>query len=289
MGVPAKKVFRFGTYEVDGANRELRKSGVRIRLQEQPFQVLLILLERRGEVVTREELRQQLWPADTFVDFDHSLNTIVNKIREVLSDSASNPRYVETIARRGYRFLPSVETQDEGPTTTGEGSRESSKEANPAPVRALLTRPEELPHVPRQYVRILFLLIQVMYLCFYLVALARASVVEDLLQQSFGHPALVTAMFLVSAAVGVPLRLYLISAVAFDVKDLPQKFLRLFWPTFVLDELWALAPFLLAVQIGFGLALAATAALIYVPFSQRTLVLMRDRPAPVEAQRSIPS
>jgi len=82
--VPANKVFRFGVYEANCETGELRKSGVRMRLQEQPFQVLLLLLERQGEVVSREELRQRLWPADTFVDFDHSLNTIVNKIREVL-------------------------------------------------------------------------------------------------------------------------------------------------------------------------------------------------------------
>ena len=88
---------------------ELRKSGLRLRVQEQPFQVLLVLLERPSEVVTREELRQKLWPADTFVDFDHSLNTVINKLREALSDSAANPRFIETLARRGYRFLAPVE------------------------------------------------------------------------------------------------------------------------------------------------------------------------------------
>ena len=88
---------------------------MRVRLQEQPFQVLAFLVERAGEVVTREELRQKLWPADTFVDFDHSLNTAVNKLREALGDSASSPRYVETLARRGYRFLASVERQETEP------------------------------------------------------------------------------------------------------------------------------------------------------------------------------
>jgi len=270
--VPANKVFRFGVYEANCETGELRKSGVRMRHQEQPFQVLLLLLERQGEVVSREELRQRLWPADTFVDFDHSLNTIVNKIREVLGDSASHPRFIETLARRGYRFLQPVEVP--------QGNSEIAIPPTPAPAStAVLTRTEDLPHVPRKYVRILFLLIQVMYLSFYIAALARASAVEDLLEQSFGHPALVTAIFFVTAVVGIPIRLYLVSAVAFDVKDLAHKFLRIFWPTFVLDELWALSPFLLSVQIGIGLALAATAALIYVPFAQRTLVLMRDRTA----------
>ena len=85
------------------------RMAARIRLQEQPFQILVYLLDRAGEVVTREELRQKLWPADTFVDFDHSLNTAVNKLREALGDSASSPRYVETLARRGYRFLAPVQ------------------------------------------------------------------------------------------------------------------------------------------------------------------------------------
>ena len=100
-----QKTIRFAVFEVDLAAGELRKNGARIRLQEQPFQILAFLIDRAGEVVTREELREKLWPADTFVDFDHSLNTAINKLREALGDSASNPRYVETLARRGYRFL----------------------------------------------------------------------------------------------------------------------------------------------------------------------------------------
>jgi TolB-like protein len=110
------KVVRFGTFEVDLRAGELRKHGLRIRLQEQPFQVLAALLERPSEIVTREELRKKLWPADTFVDFDHGLNKAINKIREALSDSAENPRFVETVARRGYRFLVPVEWLGEKPS-----------------------------------------------------------------------------------------------------------------------------------------------------------------------------
>ena len=102
-------VIRFGVFEADLRSGELRKSGVKIRLREQAFQVLSELLERPGEVVTREELRDRLWPDGTFVDFDHSLNAAVNSIREVLGDSATSPRFVETIPRRGYRFVAAVE------------------------------------------------------------------------------------------------------------------------------------------------------------------------------------
>src|SRR5579872_6890197 len=109
MAETKAKLYRFGIFEADAGSGELRKSGVRLRVPEQPFQVLLLLLERPGEVVTRAELQQRLWPADTFVDFDHSLNTIINKLREALSDSASSPRFIETLAKRGYRFLAPVE------------------------------------------------------------------------------------------------------------------------------------------------------------------------------------
>src|SRR5712675_3519277 len=101
-------ILRFGVFEVDVRSGELRKQGVRVKLQEQPFHVLTVLLQCPGEVVTREELRNQNWPPDTFVDFDNSLNTAINKLREALGDSADNPRFIETLPRRGYRFITPV-------------------------------------------------------------------------------------------------------------------------------------------------------------------------------------
>ena len=105
----SRRAARFGVFEVDFAAGELRKHGIRVKLRgEQPFQVLSILLAHPGEVVTREELCKKLWPADTFVDFEHSLATAIGKIREALGDSADNPRYIETLPRRGYRFIADV-------------------------------------------------------------------------------------------------------------------------------------------------------------------------------------
>ena len=106
---PSSRLISFGVFEVDLAAGELRKSGVKIKLQDQPFRVLAALLARPGEVVTREELREKLWRDGTFVDFDRGVNTAVNKIREALGDSASHPRFVETLPRRGYRFVGPVE------------------------------------------------------------------------------------------------------------------------------------------------------------------------------------
>jgi TolB-like protein/DNA-binding winged helix-turn-helix (wHTH) protein len=105
------RIVRFGTFEADLGARELRKGGVRIKLQGQPFEVLAMLLERPGEVVPREELRQRLWSTDTFVDFDAGVNTAINRLREALGDSAENARFIETVPRRGYRFIAHVEAE----------------------------------------------------------------------------------------------------------------------------------------------------------------------------------
>ena len=123
---------RFGSFEVDLRAGELRKDGSKIKLQDQPFQILALLLERPGQVVTREELQSRLWPSDTFVDFDHSLNKAINKLREALGDSAENPQFVETLPRRGYRFIRDL--QD-----------------GPGPIRSLLVLPlENLSRDPEQ-------------------------------------------------------------------------------------------------------------------------------------------
>src|ERR1043166_1418617 len=112
MNYPASHRIKFGPFVVDLHTHEVRKDGTRIKLIGQPFEILAVLLGRPGELVTREELRMRLWPGDTFVDFDHGLNAAVNKLRETLCDSADNPRFVETLPRRGYRFIANVERLD---------------------------------------------------------------------------------------------------------------------------------------------------------------------------------
>ncbi len=271
---PSARIVRFGVFEVDRTAGELRKSGARIRLQEQPFQVLALLLDRPGDVVTREELREKLWAADTFVDFDHSLNTAINKVREALGDSASSPRYIETLARRGYRFLATVEPAQGSPATHPPAlqSQSDSRPSQEAAVHPELNVP--LPH--RGTTRGLFGLIQIMYLVFYLAALFHWSHVEPIagiFLPGWGSFA-AAVVVLITALIGIPLRCYLLSAAAFDYGGLGESFQRIFLFILVLDLLWALAPFLLAPRIGFGTAFAATAALLYVPFSERTLLRM---------------
>jgi len=255
-------------FEADLQTRELRKAGRRLRLQEQPFSVLATLIGRPGAIVSREELRAELWPADTFVDFDHSLNTAVNKLREVLGDSAAEPRFIETVARRGYRFVAELEKPAESAQIPSDGNAVLPDAA-----------PEhDLPRVHRRLTRTLFGLIQVMYLAFYVAALVRWEGVYRIIWPDIGVPIIFVAV-LVTACVGIPLRCFLLSGVAFDYTRLGEKFLRIFLGVLFLDQLWAIAPFLLLDRIGFGPALGATAALLYVPFAERTLIRMAYRPA----------
>jgi DNA-binding winged helix-turn-helix (wHTH) protein len=281
MPVPQanSRIVRFGVFELNLSAGELRKNGVKLRLQDQPFQILATLLERAGEVVTREELRQKLWPSDTFVDFDHSLNTAINKVREVVGDSASSPRYIETLARKGYRFIAPVQwgAQTEvGVETEGVTAAGQLLSANPAGLQqAVALHPElEVPIPRRGLTRGLFALVQTMYLIFYLSALFRLHAVAEIADSFLpGWTATTLVMaVMVTAGVGIPLRCYLMSAVGFDYQRLGEKFRQMFPLVLVLDEVWAIAPFLLMHKIGMGAAFAASAGLLYVPFSERTLI-----------------
>jgi cholera toxin transcriptional activator len=294
------RIARFGVFEADLNAGELRKSGVKLRLQGQPFLVLALLLERAGEVVTREDLRQKLWPSDTFVDFDHSLNTAINKVREALGDSASSPRYVETLARRGYRFVAPVEipqpiSQQSPKSDAAQKDVVRESAGTPSPVSPPISEPVapsapaavsaarhsvhpelDVPIPHRGLTRGLFVLSQVMYLIFYFVALRRLHAVQDI-ADSFLSPGGATALvviLMVTAGVGIPLRCYLISATGFDHQRLGEKFRQIFPFVLILDELWAVAPFLLIQKIGLGAAFAVCAALLYLPFSERTLIRM---------------
>jgi len=287
MGEPQpRKLFRFAVFEADGQTGELRKQGRRVPLPAQPFDILMMLLEQPGELVSRTQIRERLWPDGTFVDFDHSLNTAMNKIRDVLGDSASTPRFIETLARRGYRFIAPVQidggvavpaAEPSLPTAslrTLESAPEPVSKTVRSPAQTMLTGSHELPQAPHSLVRILFVLLQVMYLCFYLISLARLYIVEEILAATVSRPIWVIVALIVTAVVGIPIRLYLMATVAFQAPGLKEKFPRLFAVIFPLDELWALAPFLLLPQIGYGLALGLTAVLLYAPFAQRSLILM---------------
>jgi len=280
--------YRFGVFEADAATGELRRQGMRIKLNAQPFQVLLLLLGRAGQLLTREEIARELWPDGTFVDYEHGVNSAVNRIREALGDTASSPRFVETLARRGYRFVAPVERI---------GGREDAADAEahalsadvPSQVLAeetsahaardgklrgrILATAEELPKVPHRVAQMLFSLFQLMYLGFYVGALANLAEIEELLS-ALPRATLTLNVLMVSAAILIPVRAFVLCAVLFHAPGVRGKFLRI-WPFLLaVDLLWALAPFLLLHHINFGLALACTTLLVYSPFAQRSLVLM---------------
>jgi DNA-binding winged helix-turn-helix (wHTH) protein len=265
-------------------------------LNAQPFQVLMLFMERPGQLLTRAEISQELWPDGTFVDYEHGVNSAVNRIREALGDSASSPRFVMTLARRGYRFVAPVERIGLGDNSSPEDiepasltvteqirpeektSASGEQPANPAEDEAtfhsrILASPEELPQASHRVVQTLFVLLQLMYVGFYVGALANLAEIEDLLSP-LPKASAVLIFLIVTAAILIPVRAFVLTAVLFHSPGAREKLLKI-WPFLLaLDELWSLSPFLLLHHINFGLALACTTLLVYSPFAQRSLVLM---------------
>lgn len=137
---PGRRRFQFGQFEADLASGDLRHLGLRVKLRGRPFEILGLLLERAGELVTREELRERLWTADTFVDFDHGLNAAMNKLREALGDAADNPRFIETIPRRGYRFIAPVTAPGPAPAAAAPEAPHAPATGTASPAAAATTR-----------------------------------------------------------------------------------------------------------------------------------------------------
>jgi cholera toxin transcriptional activator len=263
--------YRFGVFEADSCTGELRRKGVRVKLHSQPFQVLLMLLERPGAMVTRDEICRELWPDGSFVDYEHGVNSAVNRLRDALGDKASSPRFVETLARRGYRFVAPVERIGEVAIAAVEG---------PTPVAAdagflerALAAPEDLPRSSHRVVQTLFILLQGMYLGFYVGALANLAEINELLS-ALPYASQTFAVMVVTAAVLIPVRVFLLCAVLFHAPGFEEKYRKIWWFVLPMDVLWSLAPFLLLHHISFGLALACMTPLVYSPFAQRSLVLM---------------
>jgi len=283
---PARR-YRFGVFEADTATGELRRQGLRIKIHAQPFQMLCMMLERPGELLTREDICRELWPDGTFVDYEHGVNSAVNRIREALGDTAGNPRFVETLARRGYRFVAPVERMGAGedtesqriefpaPTARNQKGVSSETEAGLETEHGfrILATSEELPKASHRVVTSLFVLLQIMYMGFYVGALANLAEIEELFSP-LPRASEVFVLLIVTAAILIPVRLFVIFATLFHAPGVRGKFLKI-WPfLLVFDELWALSPFLLLHHINFGLALACVTPLVYSPFAQRSLVLM---------------
>jgi len=281
-------LYRFGVFEADSVTGELRRKGMRVKLHSQPFQVLFLLLERPGEMLTREEICRELWPDGTFVDYEHGVNSAINRLREALGDKAANPKFVETLARRGYRFLAPVEritlhapesSANQAPTPAPETIFPAQESVPHEPEISthffdrLLAAPEDLPNSSNALVQTLFLLLQIMYLSFYICALANLAEINELLS-SLRFASQVFAALILTASLLIPVRIFLLCAVLFRAPRLKETFQKIWWFLMPVDVLWSLAPFLLLHHINYGLALACTTILTYSPFAQRSLILM---------------
>ena len=234
--------------------------------------MLMLLLERPGELLTREDITRELWPEGTFVDFEHGVNSAVNRIREALGDKANNPRFVETVARRGYRFVAPVEKiAADGDSARGDSAVAKVEDAGFG--ASFLASAEDLPRSSYAVVQTLFVLLQLMYVAFYVGALANLTEINELMSV-LPHANAIYCVMEASAAVLIPVRAFVLCAAMFHAPGFREKFLKL-WPFLLLvDVMWSLSPFLLLHHINVGLAVACTALLVYSPFAQRALVLM---------------
>ena len=232
---PARR-YRFGVFEADASTGELRRQGTRVKLNAQPFQVLCLLLDRPGELLTREEISSDLWPDGTFVDYDHGVNSAVNRIREVLGDTASSPRFIETLARRGYRFIAPVEriparqesTAPSAALVQAVGAASTAAPSDPSPSGTrlrgrILASPHELPKTPYPVVQTLFILFQLMYLAFYVGALANLAEIEDLLSP-LTKSAHIFTIVVVTSAILIPVRAFILSATLFHAPGARETF-----------------------------------------------------------------
>ena len=292
---------RFDCFDLDLRTRELRKDGKPVKLQDQPARLLSLLASHSGELVTRAEIEKALWGEDQIVEFEHSINTAMKKIREALGDDLEAPRFIETLPRKGYRFLvpvksvessvsagPAVEAARDAvadPPREWPGTSAVELESRVAPPSHVAAEEGEFS-LPRARARFLFLAAQAGYLAMYAAALYKAVAVEETLNRVLMVPSQIgTPIVLVSAMCGIAVRLYLISSVGFDHPAAGEKYFRLFPILFLLDMFWAASPLLLAGKIGYGLALGSVAALAYLPFAQRVLMLSASRPSRSAAGR----
>jgi DNA-binding winged helix-turn-helix (wHTH) protein len=300
MAAPEQTVrLQFDSFELDLRTRELRRDGRAVRLQDQPLRLLALLAGQPGVLVTRAEIEKELWGEDTVVEFEHSINTAMRKIREALGDDLEKPRFIETLPRKGYRFIAQVQavggsgetlnSPGEGgsqagtfekipsrsPTERAQAEPQSTPQPEPAS-NAPTTEAEEEFAVPRRAARPLFLLIQCGFLAIYCAALYKAEAIEAVLSRLLVSSAVVPSI-LVLAMCGIAVRLYLLSAVGLDHPEAGIRFQQLFPALFILDTLWSASPLLLTGKIGIGLALGSVAGLAYLPFAQRTLMLSAYR------------
>jgi DNA-binding winged helix-turn-helix (wHTH) protein len=254
---------RFGSFDLDIRTVELQKNGHKIKLQEQPARLLLHLASHPGELITREDIQNVLWPNGLVVEYEHAINTDIKKIREVLEDDPKEPKFVETLPKKGYRFIAKVEevyVKDIAPLAD-------------SPIEVTSDRPFTIP-LSVDRARALFLFIQSGFLSMYCVALYYWESLGNALNEAgIDRVQFTLPLVIVTAMCGIAVRIYLLSEVGWAHPAAGRQFRRLFPLLLLFDALWAASPLLAARKIGLGLALVGVAGLAYLPFAQRTLMI----------------
>jgi DNA-binding winged helix-turn-helix (wHTH) protein len=254
---------RFGSFDLDIRTVELQKNGHKIKLQEQPARLLLHLASHPGELITREDIQNVLWPNGLVVEYEHAINTDIKKIREVLEDDPKEPKFVETLPKKGYRFIAKVEEvygKDIAPLAD-------------SPIDVTSDRPFTIP-LSVDRARALFLFIQSGFLSMYCIALYYWESLGNALNEvGIDRVQFTSLLVIVTAMCGIAVRIYLLSEVGWAHPAAGRQFRRLFPLLLLFDALWAASPLLAARKIGLGLALVGVAGLAYLPFAQRTLMI----------------
>ncbi len=263
-------VMRFGNFELDCATAELYKDGRRLKLQDQPARLLVLLASRAGTLVTRADIQETLWADGQFVEFEHAINVAVKKIREALDDDPLKPRFIETVPKKGYRFIGAIEVEPAELV-------QPPQPAPPAPVAGEpATDDEEILErefvLPAARARILFIAVQAVYLTIYGLALLHMHDVAVVLAET-GIPWL-AMRWRVGASASIPVGLYLILTVGLGHPAAGMKYRRMLPYLMPWDWVWAPSPFLASSAIGAEWALVMSILLAYPPISQ--LILMRS-------------
>ena len=266
---------RFEAFELDLHTGELRKEGNRVQLQDQPTRLLTLLANHPGELITRDEIQRQLWKDGEFVEFEHAVNTAIRKIRVALEDNTDSPRIIETLPRKGYRFIATVDVLEAAPEV-----RSPSPEVAVSPTRVRIENDGDSFVLPISvtWSRILFLLAQVPYVATYLAIFYYWDDLDTALINTFSIPVTWSRpSLLILALVGFSVRIYLIGLVGWGHTDAGPRYRKLFPFLLLIDGLWAATPLLVHESFGPLIAWAGLILMGWLVFGQRTLIRSIER------------
>ena len=262
---------RFETFELNLHTGELSKAGSRVQLQDQPTRLLALLANRHGELVTRDEIHHELWKDGEFVEFEHAVNTAMHKIRVALEDDKDKPRIIETLPKKGYRFIAPVDVLGGSPASLPPSETQT---AEPVPAKRPANAEDFVLPISAVSARVLFLLAQVPYVATYLATFYNWDNLDDALIRTFVFIPVEwsRSFFQVFALVGFAVRIYLIGLVGWGHTEAGPRYRKLFPFLLLMDGLWAATPLLVVEDLGPLVSWAGLILMGWLVFGQRTLM-----------------